>query len=177
MVQMISNQRIDRLLEVDIVKSFIHRHGMLGKLCIDGDNFSFILYKIPYVIEFHDALIENYLEISLSDISAELLMSGGSALQVSLDLGLLKLEQLRKMNFEAHPQNDIFISEGARKMFDLHCDFDAIDKLLTLMEDKDGLSSIRNGAFDSRFDFKDHVKPMYFGLRERYLECIDEIGH
>lgn len=173
---MIFNLKIDRLLEMDIVKSFIHRHGMQAKLCINGDDFSFILYKIPYVVEFHDALIENYLEISLSDISAELLMSGGSALQVSIDLGLLNLEQLRKMNFKGHPRNDIFISEGARKMFDLHCDFDAIDKLLALIEAKGGLSSMRDGTFDSRFDFKDYVYPMNFGLKEKYLKCINEIG-
>lgn len=174
MVQMISNQRIDRLLEVDIVKSFIHRHGMLGKLCIDGDNFSFILYKIPYVIEFHDALIENYLEISLSDMSSDWMIDGGSALGCSIDIGLQNLEKLRNTNHESSIANTIFLSENFLKTRNLYSNLGAIDKLLPHIEAKGGLISMRDKTFDERFDFNDTVKPMYFGLKDKYLNCINK---
>ena len=55
---MIFNKNIDRLMEVDVVQNFMHNHNMQGKLCTKGDNFSLILYRLPYVVEFHDALID-----------------------------------------------------------------------------------------------------------------------
>jgi hypothetical protein len=169
---MIFNQKINRLMEVDIVQAFMHRHDMQGNLCIKGDNFSFILYRLPYVVEFHDALIENYLEISLSDLSTELLIGGSSAVGCSLKMGLQNLVTLREKNFDTHPQLELFLSEKVFKMDNLYTCLEAIDKLLPLIEAKGGLSSMCDGTFDSRFDFKDHLKPMYFGLKEKYLKCI-----
>ncbi len=169
---MIFNQKIDRLMEVDIVHSFMNCHNMQGKLCAKGDNFSFILYRMPYVVEFHDALIENYLEISLSDISAQLLLTGGRVSEISFMMGLQNFETLKFKNFNGHPKNDIFLSEAARKMFDLHSELEAIDKLLSLIEPKGGINALCDGSFDSRFDFKDYVKPMWHGLKEKYLKCI-----
>lgn len=169
---MIYNKHLDRLIEVNFVQSFMHQHNMQGKLCIQGDDSSFILHRQPYIVEFHDALIDNYLEISLSDMSTELMLDGGRALIVSVDTGLQNLEDIKKMNFDRDPTNDIFISDGARKTFDLHGDFQAINKLLPQIEVKGGLASMRDGSFDTRFDFKDYIKPMYFGLKEKYLKCL-----
>lgn len=54
---MIYNKHLDRLIEVNFVQSFMHQHNMQGKLCIQGDDSSFILHRQPYIVEFHDALI------------------------------------------------------------------------------------------------------------------------
>ena len=161
-------------MELDVVQKFMHDHNMHGKLCIRRDEYSLILYRFPYVVEFHDALIDNYLEISLSDISMELLLTGSRAVPISCQLGFQNIEELKIMNFTNDPKNNIFISEGSRKMLDLHCDFEAINKLLPSIEAKGGLASIQNGTFDTRFDFKDYLKPMYFGLKDKYLNCIHE---
>lgn len=169
---MIFNKNIDRLMEVDIVQNFMRNHNMQGKLCIRRDEYSLILYRLPYVVEFHDALIENYLEISLSDISAKLLIGGGSALGCSIDLELQNLTDLRNTNHEFSVANNIFLSENFIKTRNLYSNLEAIDKLLPLIEAKGGLASIQNGTFDMRFDFKDYLKPMYFGLKEKYLSCI-----
>lgn len=170
---MIYNSQIDRLMEVDIVQTFMRHQDMQGKPCGKGDNCSLILYKFPYVVEFHDALIENYLEITLSDISKDLLLTGSRATEICLEIGLQNIEDLKIRNFNEHTKNNIFISEGARKMFDLYCDLEAIDKIIPLLKKSDDSSSMLKDAFDSRFDFKDYVIPMYFGLKEKYLNCIE----
>lgn len=170
---MIFNQHLDRLPEVKIVQDFMQKSEMQGKLCGNGGNYSFILFRLPYVVEFHDAAIENYLEITLSDLGSDLLIQGGTALGCSLDVGLQNLSELRSRNFEHHPQNDIFLSDKPEKMRYLHSHLEAIEKLLPLIEAKGGLSSMRDGTFDRRFDFSTSVQSTYPGLKEKYLKCID----
>lgn len=169
---MIFNKHLDRLMEVDIVRDFVRRHHMTGKMCTDGDNHSYILYRLPYVIGFWDALIENYLEIVLMDMKAGLLLEGSSALGRSLDLGLQSLEVLRTRVFHNHPQGSIFLSDGDNKMDNLDSNLEAIDKLLPMIEAKGGLASMRDGSFESRFDFSSSIRPIYPGLNDRYLKCI-----
>jgi hypothetical protein len=171
-VQMIFNHHIDRLTEIKIVQNFMQRHDMKAKLCVKADNFSLIIYRLPYVIEIYDALIENYLEMTCSDLRSDLLLPEGSFLSCSLDLGLQNLDELRILNFELHSQNNLFLSWESLKMRYLHSNIEAIDKLLPLIEAKGGLSSMQDGTFNPRFDFKLSVSPMYYGLKEKYLNCI-----
>lgn len=169
---MIFNEHLDRLVEVEIVQGFMHTHHMRGKMCADGENRSFILYRQPYVVGFWDALIENYLHTVLVDLEENLLMEGWDLLECALDSKLLDLEELRKCSFDNHPDNSIFLSCASRKMGDVYSNLEAIDKLLPLIESRGGLASMRDGSFDSRFDFSDFVRPIYPGLKERYLKCI-----
>ena len=166
------NKNLDRLMEIKIVQVFMQHHNMRGKLCAKENLFSFIIYRLPYVVEFIDSSIENYLEIYMSDLDAGLLLSGGAAVDSAVLCGFQNRNELRTRTFKDFPKNDIFLLEGARKMFDLHCDFQAIDNLLPLIETSGGLSSMRDGTFDSRFDFKDSVQAMYPGLKEKYLQCV-----
>ena len=138
---MIFNQNLNRLLEVRIVKEFQHHHSMQGKLRKDSNDASFILYKMPFVVEFHDALIENYLEVSLSDLNCKLMLDGSSAVACCLQMELLNLDLMRLETFDNHPQTDIFLSEGILKMDNLHSNLEAIDKLLPLIEAKSGSQS------------------------------------
>lgn len=172
---MIYNEHMDRLTEVEIVQEFMRRNSMRTKLCNRDDDYSLILYRLPYVVEMHDALIENYLEISIADLASELILSGGSAVGCSIDMGLQDRAELKTRNFDTHPNNSIFLSFQGRKMYDLHCDLEAIDKLFPRIEAK-GLSAMRDGTFDSRFDFTQSVSPMYYGLKEKYLQCLKEGG-
>ena len=171
-VQMIFNEHLDRLMEVDVVQNFTKIHRMKGKMCSEGKNHTYILYRLPYVVGFWDSVIENYLEIVLVDLDAELLIEGGSALGCSLDMGLQKLEILRQRNFSKHLLNEIFLSERVEKMRYLHSHLEAFEKILPLIECKEGLISMKDGSFDSRFNFSDSVKPIYPGLKERYQKCI-----
>lgn len=173
---MIFNKHLDRLTEVDIVQDFMKQHNMRGKACCRGDDDSFLLYRNPYVIEFRDNLIENYLEIYVSDLNENLIFKEGSAIEVSVDLGYQNNEELRKRNFNGHPKNEVFLSDGARKMYDLQVGIEAIGKLLPLLEAKGGLAALRDGTFDVSFDFADSVRPMWHGLREGYLACINGGG-
>lgn len=169
---MIFNKHLDRLTEVEIVQNFMRCHNMQSKMCSEGDSHSFILYRFPYVVEFWDALIENYLECSLTDVTSGLLMNDGSIYGISVALGFHDRATVKSRSYQGHPLNQIFLSSQAEKMLDLHVDLEAIDKLLPLIEAKGGLSSMHDGTFDPRFDFKDSVQAMYHGLKEKYLQCI-----
>ena len=163
------NENLRRLTEVEVVKDFMQLRGFkVAPSDLDG----LILYRLPYVIQFEDALIENYLEIYFSDIDSGLMFSEGAAWACCVDIGLQDLSKIGIRNYERHTQNKLFLSEGAQKMYGLHITLEAIDKLLPLLEAKGGLASMRDGTFDPRFDFKDSVKPMWHGMKERYLRCI-----
>lgn len=167
---MIYNENLYRLTEVEIVKDFMRRHSF--KVAPSDNDFGLILFRLPYVIEFKDALIENYLEVYFSDLVGCLYMEGSPALGRSLDFGLQCLEELRSRDLSGFEDINIFLSDNKKKYSDLDAELEAIDKLLPLIEAKGGLASMRDGTFDPRFDFKDSVKPMWHGMKERYLRCI-----
>jgi hypothetical protein len=169
-VQMIYNENLYRLTEVEMVKDFMQQQGF--KVAPSDKDFGLILYKFPYVIEFKDALIENYLEVYFSDLNSSLYMEGGSALGCSLDLGLQSLELLRARNLIHDRGKKYFLSENILKIRHLYSNLEAIDRLIPLIQTRGGLASMRDGTFDPRFDFKDSVKPMWHGMKERYLRCI-----
>lgn len=163
------NDNLYRLIEIDIVKDFMQRWGFK---VAPSDFYGLILYRPPYVIHFEDALIEDYLEIYCSDIDSGLMFSTGAPWACCVDMGLQDFVGIKNRDYQLHPQNRLFLSKGAQKMYDLHITLEAIDKLLPLIEAKGGLASLRDGTFDPRFDFKDSVKPMWRGMKERYLRCI-----
>jgi hypothetical protein len=167
---MIYNENLYRLTEVAIVEVFMLEQDF--KVAPSDSDFGLILYNLPYVIEFKDALIENYLELYFSDIKSGLMFAEGATWACCVDIGLQDRLELKNRSYESHPQNQLFLSEGAQKMYGLHVALEAIDKLLPLIKAKGGLASMCDGTFDSRFDFKDSVKPMWHGMKERYLRCI-----
>jgi hypothetical protein len=171
-VQMNYNENLHRLTEVEIVKDFMRRRDF--KVAPSDKDYGLILYRLPYVIEFKDALIENYLEVYFSDLIGGLYMEGSSALGCSLDLGLQSIEALRARGLNDAQEKGIFLSEGFLKIRHLYSNLEAIDKLLPLLEAKSGLASMRDGVLDPRTDFKNSVKPMWHGMKERYMRCIAE---
>ena len=167
---MIYNENLHRLIETTIVKDFMQLQDF--KVAHSDNDFGLILFKLPYVVELKDALIENYLEDYFVDLRGKLYMEGSSAVGCSLDIGLQSLELLRSRNLTSDCGKGYFLSENASKIRHLYSDLEAIDRLLPLIEAKGGLASMHDGTFDSRFDFKDSVKPMWHGMKERYLRCI-----
>jgi hypothetical protein len=163
---MIHNLHLDRLMEVETVRSFTQKYRMQTKLCTRNEDSVFLLYRSPYVIGFREALIENYLEIFLIDMNADLLLTEGSLIFCSVELGHQSREKLRTLDFSGHEKNDIFLSQGPTKMYGLQTTLEALDSLLPLIETKGGLTSMQNGTFDSRFDFSDLVTPTYANLKE-----------
>jgi hypothetical protein len=127
-------------------------------------------FRHPFFIEIHDALSENYLEITLSELTSGLLITGSSALGCSLDLGLQDINSLRAHTFHNHPLNHLFLSFGPQKMRHLHSFLEALDKLLPHIEES-GLDSMREGSFDRRYDFSRSVELMHPGLKEKYFQC------
>ena len=170
---MIFNENLERLVEVEIVQAFMKKHAMQAASCKERDSCSLILFRLPYVVEFHDALIENYLNCVLADVSSDLSMNDGDIYHASVALGFHDRVEVRNRNYEKHPKNDIFLSFQSQKMLDLHVDLEAIDKLLPQIEISGGLSSLRDDKFDSRRSFSDSVSPMPFGRKERLLRCTE----
>jgi hypothetical protein len=169
-----SNPHLDRLTEVQLVKDFMLRHDMQGKLCNRGGTNSYVIYRLPFVIEFIDYYIENYLAIYFCDTSGNLVIEGNVALGCSFELGLQNLNELRERDKSlVNDENrEIFLSENGRKLGNFYDGLEAIDRLLPLIEAKGGLASMRDGTFDPRFDFSTSVSPMWFGLKDEYLQCI-----
>jgi len=167
-----SNPHLDRLAEVQLVQDFLLRHDMQGKLCNRGGTNSYVIYRLPYVIEFIDYYIENYLAIYFSDINSSCLLTEGDLIYCSVALEIQNREILKNASFVDHPQTSLFISEGDQKMYGLQTTVAAIDQLLPLIEAKGGLAAMRDGTFDPRFDFSTSVSPMWFGLKDEYLQCI-----
>lgn len=166
---MIYNENIDRLTEVKIVNDFVVNHKMASAPCKSIDECSLLLFRYPFFIEIHDALSENYLEITLSELTSGLLITGSSALGCSLDLGLQDINTLRARVFDDHPLNHLFLSFGPQKMRNLHSFIEALDKLLPYIEEN-GLQSMREGHFDRQFDFSQSIDLMYPGLKEKYSQ-------
>ncbi len=169
---MILNQDIGRLIEVDIVSSFVAQHKMTPVDCRWSEGCSLLLTRTPYVVEFQDALIENYLDVTLADLSNGLLITGSSALGCSIDMGLQNLQSLKRQNFDHHPLLNVFLSFQAQKMGNLYSFLGAIDALMERIEEK-GLVTMLTGGFDEGFDFSSSVEPLYPGMLERYRLCIN----
>ncbi|MDT7515371.1 hypothetical protein [Rhodoferax mekongensis] len=150
----------------------MQKNSMRSMSCKFENKHSFIVYRQPYIIEFIDYVIENYLVIFMSDLNSDLMFGESSALMCCVDMGLQNREELRKRNYENHPKSQIFSSYQSSKIKNLYCNLEAIDKLLPLLEGKGGLASMRDGTFDPRFDFKDSVQPMYPELKQKYLKCM-----
>lgn len=172
---MIYNENLHRLTEIEIVKDFMRRQDF--KVVPSDNDYGLILYRHPYVIEFKDALIENYLEVYFSDLVSCLFIEGGPALGCSLDVGLQSIEALRARDLMHEQGKHIFLSEWDLKIRHLYSNLEAIDRLLPLIVAKGGLASMRDGTFDPRFDFTLCVKPMWHGMKERYLRCIAQVSH
>ena len=168
---MVTNKNIERLIEIGVVQSFVARHMLAAKLCRHNDDYSLLLFRAPYFVEFRDTLIENYLEITLADLETGLLITGSSALAISLELGLQDLQVLRARNFDNDPLIKIFLSFQSQKMRNLYSFLEAIDKLLLGIR-SGGLSTLQDGSFDPRFDFSQSLSALYPGLREEYLRCV-----
>ena len=103
---MIYNDNLDRLTQVEIVKDFMLRQSF--KVAPSDNDFGLILFRLPYVIEFKDALIENYLEVYFSDLVSSIYIEGSPALGRSLDLGLQCLEELRSRDLSGYEDINIF---------------------------------------------------------------------
>ena len=171
---MIDNESVARLTEIREIRSFIEKNCFVAKSCSRWS--SLILFRLPFVIEVTDFLIENFLHITLSDLDSELMLVPGMPTACSTRLGLQDQAILSKLNFESHPQNDLFLSYGGRKMYDLQVQIEAIDKLLPIVEKRGGLASLRS-LCDTRMsgDF-DPLDKLWDGLKARYLNCIAEIA-
>lgn len=170
MVQVISNKEIGRLLEIDVVNFFIAKHGMQSVVCRKSDEYSLLLFSYPFFVEFCDYKAENYLETVFSDFSDGLLMTGGAALACSMDLNLPESMPMSR-SVANHSWSEIFLSHRIQKLENLYSFLNAIDAIFPFVRAK-GLSSMKTGAFDRRFDFSKAVSPLYTGLPERYFACI-----
>lgn len=165
---MITNAHIDRLLEIPLVQEVVQKNQFKTSLCQKGDDFTLLLYRLPYVIELRDTLVENYLETSLSDLDSERMIFGGSALGCCVHLGLIDIEALRQCVYEQQYES-FFLSESALKLSDLYSDIEAFDKLLSIFEQQGMeplVSKLDNGAHEFG------TQPMYAGLKDKYLRCI-----
>lgn len=170
---MIFNQELERLLKMEEVQSFMQKQAMRAVPVVAPGNCSLVLVRLPYFIEFQDALVENYLGCFLADVSSDLWMSDGDIFCASVTLGFHDRNEVKNRNYEEHPYSDVFLSFRPEKMLDLNVDLEAVDKLLPKIEARGGLSSLRDGTFHSSLSFSNMVSTMPVGRKDRLLRCIE----
>jgi hypothetical protein len=175
MAQMIYNTHVGRLLEIPFIQAFMKTHRMHAGLCGNEDMPSLVLYRMPYIIEFYDILVDYDLDILLLEPDANLMIPASRASGLCLEIGIQKAEDVDGLNFKGQPGNSAFQFNGELKMLSLHTDLGAIDKLLPILEEKGGLSSMLDGTFDSRFDLSETVERFPPGLsKDRYTKFMIE---
>lgn len=154
---MIHNENIERLLEIAIVQDLVKTFNMKTAIYSNKEQFSLILYVAPLAILISDRLIENIPDILIYDLKNKLFMTDWEITDLSNELFLIDRSQIAKQNFEDFDNNDIFISEGASKMFRLYSVLLRTKLLLPLFLAKNGFKSLKDGTFDSRFDFQNQT--------------------
>lgn len=169
---MITSKKIAQIANVAFVQEFLKKNEMRAKLCMKNDQYSLLLHRHGLIIEIKDVLRENYLEVSLIDITSSLMIWGGSALGICLDLNLLDIEVLQLQKFEDHPELDLFTSHAAIKMDNLHTHLQAFDKLLPIIT-LQGLAAIRDGTIQSKRSFFNSVILMKLTDRDGYVRCLN----
>lgn len=166
---MIANDNLYRLTEVKEVHDLMVRHSLSAVSCSRRPGL--LLFRLPYVIELIDYLTENYLHVTFADLSAEVMLRSGRAIDCCIRLGLQHPEILKNLKFESHPQNNLFLSEGAHKMYHLQTEIEAIDKLFPIFEGR-GLTCLGEKLHDRALDCADLLDPIWRGMKEDYLMCI-----
>lgn len=166
--EMISNNHIIQIERIPFVAEFLLKNEMKALTYTEDEDHSLIIYRAPIIIEVFDALIENCLQIMLSDLDQALGVSDGSLLHISFALGLQDKNVIRQMSFEGMFENSIFLSSGSEKMHNLYSALQAIDRLLPLLENK-GLQAIRDRSFQPPHDFSNLIFSMQSGLKYRYI--------
>lgn len=156
MAPMINNEALHRVVSIPAVASFIQRFQMNSIMC----NGSFVLYSLPYIINFRDALIENHLEIYLVDLNRNLMADGHGVLAESLSRGFQSAELLNRerQNF-SQTELSLFLSDQVNKLADLYAIVESINLLFPEISSH-GLDSVIKST-----------QPLGWSMRDRYAAC------
>jgi hypothetical protein len=169
---MISNDNIVQIARIPFVSEFLLKNEMKALACTEGEDHSLIIYRAPIIIEIFDALIDNCLQIMLSDLDQTLSVSCGSLLHISFALGLQDKKVIRQTSFKNMPENAIFLSSGSEKMHNLYSTLQAVDRLLPLLQ-ANGLNAMRDRSFRPPFDLSQSIHSMQPGLKGKYMQCME----
>lgn len=151
---MIHNENIERLLEIDIVKDLVKTFNMQTAIYSNKEQFSLILYVTPLAILISDRRIENIPDILIYDLKNNLYITDWEITDLANELFVIDKNQPSIESYKIFDSNNIFISEGASKMSQLHYILIRTKLLLPLFLAKNGFKSLKDGTFDSRFDFQ-----------------------
>lgn len=154
---MIHNENIERLLEIDIVKDLVKTFNMKTAIYSNKEQFSLILYVAPLAILISDRLIENIPDILIYDLKNNLFITDWEITDLANELFVIDKSHSTIETYKNFDFNNIFISKGASKMSQLQYILLRTKLLLPMFLAKNGFKSLKNGSFDSRFDFQNQT--------------------
>lgn len=154
---MIYNRRLEHLLKSRCLQDFSARHHAVARICDTKDRYSVLLVRDSYVVELSEIIIDNYVEIWLSDMKSSLWVSSADARGIcrALDVPVAVRCQLDDV-----PVERTFISFCSEKAISFPEDLSSIDSLLEFIASNGGMHSVAHLAPPSPFNDRPYVRPM-----------------
>ncbi|NIN58217.1 MAG: hypothetical protein GTN84_22510 [Hydrogenophaga sp.] len=164
-VQMIYNRRLEILLKSRCLQDFALRHHAVAQICDTKDRYSVLLVRGNYVIEISEIIIDNYVEVWLSDMGSNLWVSSADARGIcrALDIPVAVVCLLDDISIER-----TFISFHSEKAASFPLDFSSIESLLVYIFSHGGMGSVAHIAPPQPFNDRPYVRPMTHSQVQAY---------
>lgn len=119
---MITNQKLEFLIEEEMVASFLLEFPMKWTMCDGG----LLLFSQNHFITIYDLLMEDYLAIDIFEVSSRVTISSSILVDICFERGLLKQAHLIKTETIKDQRSSLYLSYGQKKQVDLYAGFVAL---------------------------------------------------
>lgn len=167
---MIYNTYIEMLLKSNVIQETIRKNSMSTKVLINGDEYYFLMYHHPFVIEISDLLIENFLDIFVHDLTNNLTIKDNLLITIADDLGIRsKNDWPSKCNTL---DSEMFISYNEGKQTILEGVLDRFNLLLPIIVNKGGFKSFKDKTFHPLFDYTESTLNLNINEKVKILNLF-----
>ena len=153
---MIYNRQLEYLLTSRCLQDFSARYQSVARICETKDRYSILLVHDSYVVELSEIIIDNYVEIWLSDMSSGLWVSSTDARGIcsAINIPAAIVCKLDDISIER-----AFISFHSEKAVAFPLDLCWVDSLLAFIASKGGMRSVAHIAPPPPFNDRPYVRP------------------
>lgn len=129
LVLMITNQKLETICNIPIVKTFVNRFGFFGVNCHGG----YLFQNSSFAILISETLIDDTLEIYLFNLTNSTRVSWSALVSYCLQKGLLNRDtQLALRSSFKEEETALFLSANFKKLGNLYDSFSAFSALFPL---------------------------------------------
>lgn len=162
---MIYNRRLEHLLKSRCLQDFAARHQANARVCETKDRYSILLIRDSYVVEISEIIVDNYVEVWLSDMNSRLCVSSADARGIcrALNVPAATVCQLDDV-----PVERVFISFHSEKAASFPGELSPIDSLLVFIAGNGGMLSVAHIVPPPPFNDRPYVRPMAHSQMQMY---------